>query len=490
MMFTIKKWLKSAATVTTLLMVGLVVPMALAPAAEAASDGVRINSGGTSQTSRSLILPLNKAAIVELPRDAADVLIAQPTMVEAVVRSPRRVYILGMEVGQTNAFFFDSKGREILNLEIRIERDLDDLSEIYTRILPNARLQVEAVNDNIILRGVVANNSEAKQAFDIASSYVGDPLLVMNMLTIRERGQVMLKVRIVEMQRRLIKQLGIDSSGTAVIDNNVFDLAIDNSFAVNGSSLGGLNAAARLAANGNLRRMDLNFEAFEQMGLVRVLAEPNITAVSGEPASFLAGGEFPVPTASGLGTTTIDFKRYGVGLGFTPVVLSKGRINLKIKTEVSDLSATTGVTVGGFIRTNPDTGEQERVEGFTVPGLNIRTAETTVELPSGGSLAMAGLLQENIQSAVEGLPGLKDVAVLGQLFRSNDFLRNETELVIIVTPYLVEPTHLSNLSAPDDGFKSASDAEMVLLGKLESNNGMRPQSTDRNLQGPLGFIID
>ena len=275
-----------------------------------------------------------------------------------------------------------------------------------------------------------------------------------------------------------------------MIDNNVFDLAIDNSFAVNGSSLGGLNAAARLAANGNLRRLDLNFDAFEQMGLVRVLAEPNITAVSGEPASFLAGGEFPVPAASGLGTTSIEFKKYGVGLGFTPVVLSKGRINLKIKTEVSDLSATTGVTIGGFIRTNPDTGEQERVEGFTVPGLNVRTAETTVELPSGGSLAMAGLLQENIQSAVEGLPGLKDVAVLGQLFRSNDFLRNETELVIIVTPYLVEPTHMSNLSSPDDGFKSASDAEMVLLGKLESNNGMRPQSTDRNLQGPLGFIID
>ncbi len=490
MMFTIKKWQKSAAILTALLMAGLVAPVALAPSAAAASDGVRIDTGGTNQTSRSLVLPLNKMAVVELPRDVSDVVVAQPDKVEAVVRSPRKIYIIGMEVGQTNAFFFDNKGREILNLEIRVERDLDALSEVYSRILPNARLQVEAVNDNIILRGVVANNSEAQQAFDIAVRYVGDPLLVMNMLTIRERGQVMLKVRIVEMQRRLIKQLGIDSNGTAVIDNNVFDLAIDNSFAVNGRSLGGLNADVGLAANGNLRRLDLNFDAFEQMGLVRVLAEPNITAVSGEPASFLAGGEFPVPAASGLGTTSIEFKKYGVGLGFTPVVLSKGRINLKIKTEVSDLSATTGVTIGGFIRTNPDTGEQERVEGFTVPGLNVRTAETTVELPSGGSLAMAGLLQENIQSAVEGLPGLKDVAVLGQLFRSNDFLRNETELVIIVTPYLVEPTHMSNLSSPDDGFKSASDAEMVLLGKLESNNGMRPQSTDRNLQGPLGFIID
>ncbi len=488
-MFMKQNWQKSFAKAMAGLCAGIASLLMVAPGAMA-QDGVRIDTGGNSQTSRSLILPLNKAAIIELPRDAADVLISKPEMVEAVVRSKRRVYILGMEVGQTNAFFFDDKGRQILNLEIRVERDLDALAELYTRLLPDARLTVEAVNNNVILQGVVNSNSEAKIAQDIAGRFVGDESLVMNMVTVREQGQVMLKVRIVEMQRQLIKQLGIDTNGTVALNNDVFDFAANSTFAVAGNSLGGLNTTANFGSSGNLRQLKLNFDAFEQMGLVRILAEPNITAVSGESASFLAGGQFPVPSASGLGTTSVEFKKYGVALGFTPVVLSKGRINLKIKTEVSDLSVATGVTIGGTVVTDPNTGEVTQVAGFSVPGLTVRSAETTVELPSGGSLAMAGLLQENIQTAIDGVPALKDVPVLGQLFRSNDFERNETELVIIVTPYLVGPTRMSKLASPDDGFKPASDAESVLLGKLESNNGVRSNNTERQLKGPMGFIID
>ena len=455
-----------------------------------AQDGIRIDTGGTSDTSRSLLLPLNKAAVVELPRGAADVLISNPTLVEAVVRNPRKVYILGMAVGETNAFFFDAQGRQILNLEIRIERDLDVLSELYTRLIPEGRIEVEAVNDNILLRGTVNSNAEAKMAQDIASRFVGDETLVMNMVSIRDQGQVMLKVRIVEMQRRLIKQLGIDTSGTATVDNSVIELAANNSFAISGNALGGLNAEIGIGSVGNLRDLSFSFDAFEQAGLVRVLAEPNITAVSGESASFLAGGEFPIPVAGSFGSQSVEFREYGVVLGFTPVVLSKGRISLDVQTEVSEVTSVGGVTLGGTVFTDDATGETIRTEGFNVPGLAIRRAETTVELPSGGSLAIAGLLQENIQSAVDGVPALKDVAVLGQLFRSNEFQRDETELVIIVTPYLVNSTHISNLTEPDDGWKPASDAENVLLGKLETSNGVSSQSNQRNLQGPMGFIID
>ena len=459
--------------------------------ANAASREVKIDIGGESAVSKSVILPLNKAAIVELPKAAADVLVSQPGVVNAVVRSPRRVYLLGLQTGQTNAFFFDARGRQILNLEIQVERDTDLLRDLVQRLMPEARVQIEVVNDNLILRGAVNSSAEAVNIHDLAGRFVGDNEKVLNLLSIRQPDQVMLRVRIVEMQRSVIKQLGVDSDGLLQLDNMAVGFAAQNPFGVAGTSLGGLTSIVDTDGIGDVTDLDFRVNALEQTGLVRILAEPNLTAISGESANFLAGGEFPVPVGQDNGRVSIEFKEFGIGLGFTPIVLTKGRINLKIATEVSELTNENSFVIAGATIVDPDTNETVTTAGLQVPGLAVRRANTTVELPSGGSLVMAGLLQEDLRQTINGIPGLKDTPVLGQLFRSRDYQNNESELVIIVTPYLVNGSHNSKLSTPNDGFAVASDTEAVLLGKLVSTYGLSSTSSEQSsLEGPMGFILD
>ena len=455
--------------------------------AQSGSQPVRISSGGDSAVSKSIVLPLNKAAIVELPEPSADVLISQPSVVDAVIRTPRRVYLLGQAIGQTNAFFFDARGRQILNLEIRVERDVDALSQIIRRVMPDSRVEVEALADNIVLRGVVQSASTATDAVALAKKFIGDDTKVVNMISIRDRDQVMLKVRIVEMQRQLLKQLGVATNGSIPVDASTFTFGSATSILTNGGlTLGG----TRPNPGGTLQNVSASLDAFESNGLVRTLAEPNITAVSGESARFLAGGEFPVPVGQDDGVISIEFKEFGVGLGFQPVVLSKGRINLKISTEVSEITTENSFFVPGAT-TVDDEGNLISTAGLSIPGLNVRRANTVVELPSGGSLVMAGLLQEDMRSTIEGVPGVKDVPVLGQLFRSREYTNNETELVIIVTPYLVNPTHESNLTDPAEGFAPASDAEAILFGRLVAAYGLAGTGVNEaSLQGPMGFILD
>ena len=488
-------------------------------AAPVNAASVRIDTGGDSKVSQSIILPLNKAAIVELPKAASDVLVSQPSIVDAVVRSPRRVYLLGLSVGQTNAFFFDGQGRQILNLEIQVERDLDALTDLYSRLMPNTRITAEAINDTIILRGMVDNSVEAINAAEIAGRFIGDNEKVISMVSIRDREQVMLKVRIVEMSRSVLKQLGVDTSGVATLSNATLNLAA-NTLATGGSGGGFSGTARRLFGQNDASSLDFSFQALERVGLVRTLAEPNLTAISGEAASFLAGGEFPIPVAQDDDVTTIEFKEFGVGLGFTPVVLNKGRINLKISTEVSELTSENGFSISSgttttvtpsdeeeFVLIDQDgDGTMEFVEnpnfsgddvttistpGLVIPGLAVRRAKTTVELPSGGSLVMAGLLQEDMRRTINGIPGLKDTPVLGQLFRSRDYQSDESELVIIVTPYLVDPTHKDQLTDPAKGFVPASDLQTIFLGRMASAYGLHDRNVeDKTLQGPLGFILD
>ncbi len=461
---------------------GLVSPAS----AQRGSQPVRIDVGGESAVSKSIILPLNKAAIVELPQAAADVLVSQPSVVDAVVRSPRRVFLLGLATGQTNAFFFDAQGRQILNLEIVVERDMDALAELFSRVMPDSRIQVEAVNDNVVLRGIVQSASEAANASDLAGRFVGNPENVINMISVRDPEQVMLKVRVVEMQRQLLKQLGVSSTGTFQLSDAAVTLASANGVA----TTGGLGLTSRKLNTGDLEILDTSLQAFESNGLIRILAEPNLTAISGEPARFLAGGEFPVPVGQDDGVISIEFKEFGVGLGFTPLVLSKGRINLKISTEVSEITTENAFFVPGST-TVDDQGNLTTTAGLSIPGLSVRRANTVVELPSGGSMVMAGLLQEDMRSTIEGIPGMKDVPVLGQLFRSRNYANNETELVIIVTPYLVKSTHESNLADPSEGFVPASDADSILFGKLVSTYGLAGAGVrEASLQGPMGFILD
>lgn len=455
-------------------------------AAQRGIDTVRIDTGGESEVSKSIVLPLDKAAIVELPYAAADVLVSKPTVVDAVVRSPRRVYLLGLTTGQTNAFFFDSRGRQILNLEIRVERDMDALAEVMRRVMPESRIEVDSLNDNIILRGVVQSAAEAANAQSLAARFVDDKEKVVNLLSIRDPAQVMLKVRIVEMQRQILKQLGLNTQGSIVLSDAAFTFASANPIA----TTGGAALSGTKINTGDLQRIDASLQAFESTGLVRILAEPNLTAVSGESAKFLAGGEFPVPVGQDDGVITIEFKEFGVGLGFTPLVLSKGRINLDISTEVSEVTTENSFFVPGATTVDGD-GNLITTAGLSIPGLSVRRANTTVELPSGGSLVMAGLLQEDMRATIEGVPGVKDVPVLGQLFRSRNYQNNETELVIIVTPYLVESTHESKLLDPSDGMVPASDAESILLGRLISTYGLAGAGVkESSLQGPMGFILD
>lgn len=473
------------------LLLSVVAGLILMPLSALAQSGVQINQGHDSNTSRSLLLPLSKAAIVELPTPAADILVADPSKVDAIIRTPKRVYILGLEVGQTNAFFFDNRGRQILNLEITVDRDMAALENLLAKVLPDTRIAAESVNENVILRGNVNSASDASRAQEIAERFVGSEELVMNMLSIRERNQVMLKVRVVEMQRRLVKQLGINANGFAALDDAAVNFGWLNSFGNSGTSLGGLSTDIATAGFGDITDLDLSLDAFEANGLVKILAEPTLTTVSGEGASFLAGGEFPIPVNTEDNVISVQFKEFGVSLGFRPVVLSKGRINMQIKTEVSEISQASGFALNSSTVVDPDTGETQTFSGLVIPGLNVRRVETTAEIPSGGSMAIAGLLQENIQSALEGVPHLKDVAVLGQLFSSKEFLNEETELVIIVTPYLVEPTTNDKLATPADGFVQPSDAQSLITNKLEVAYGMRADGVDsRTVMGPIGFILD
>lgn len=449
----------------------------------------QVQFGGASAQSRQIILPLGKAAIVELPRNAADILVSDPGVVEAVIRTPRRIYVLGKAAGQTNAFFFDAANDQILNLEIRVEQDAGAISELIGRLLPDARVKVESLNGNVILHGTVDSAVEAQRAEDIATRLAGRDKVV-SMVTVREPGQVMLRVRVVEMQRRLIRQLGIDLNGVARLDDAAVEFAVRNSFAVSGAALGGLNGEIATRGFESIQNLDFAFDVFEQNGLVKTLAEPNITAISGQTGSFLAGGEFPVPESNAQGTPSVSFKEFGVQLEFRPNVYSKGRIQINMKTEVSELSPTNGLSIGAREEI-ADNGEIIQLDGFVVPGVTTRSASTTVELPSGGSIAIAGLLQENITDFVDGVPGLKETPVLGSLFRSQEFLSSQTELVIIATPYLVEPTTLAQLTDPARGHISPTPVQSILLGQLEAAYGVKGQGVgEARLEGPLGFILD
>jgi pilus assembly protein CpaC len=467
------------------------------PAAQPeATQTLRIRPGGSGPQSHQLHLPLNKAAVVELPEDARDVLVSNPEIVDAVVRTPRRVFIVGMKVGQSNAFFFTAGGKQLLNLEIRVERDMNALEGLIERSVKGADVKVESVNDRVVLLGSVRSPTDAEAARQIAIRYVTEPDkplkmdAVVNRLGIRGSDQVMVRVRVAEMQRAVSKQLGIDFTAGFNAGGDVpITLSSVNPFSLLGKAL----STTQFFRFGNVlsgSSVEATLRALERTGIIRTLAEPNLTAISGESAKFLAGGEFPVPVSRDRdGNVQIEFKPFGVGLGFTPVVLSEGRISLKISTEVSEITGENSfVSQGGeFLDEN---GNRVIIAGVTIPGLRVRRAETTVELPSGGSLVMAGLLQESLKQNIDGIPGLKNLPILGALFQSRDFQAGETELVVIVTPYLVDPTAPQNFASPTDGFAPPTDAETVLLSRLNAVYGAkgRPQ-VHGELKGPIGFIV-
>ena len=432
---------------------------------------------GSDLNSRFIPLGVGKSVVIDLPRDIKDVLIADPKIANAVIRSARRAFIIGAAVGQTNIFFFDADGRQIGGFEVAVKRDLNGIRNAVRQALPASDVQVEAIGDGVLLTGNVATPAEAQIAFDIASRLLGvgtNPITqegskVVNAITVHGHDQVMLKITVAEMQRTVIKQLGIDLNGTFGVGPAVVNFNNVNPFSTHGGPIVDTNTVA-----GTFKSVTATLRAMEQAGVVHTLAEPTLTAVSGESASFLAGGEFPIPPPPVLPGAALPppaFKAFGVALNFTPVVLSEGRISLNVKTEVSEIDPT--LTVSG------------------VPGVKTRRAETTLEVPSGGSLAMAGMIQEQSKQTINGFPGLLQLPVLGALFKSRDYLNSQTELVILVTPYVVRAVAQKNLSRPDDGFADASDPATILLGNLNRIYGV-PGNADpkRTYRGTYGFILD
>ena len=454
----------------------LVIATGLAPSAPVLAAEARVpvlKVAASEGTSRFIPLGIGKSVAIDLPADIKDVLVADPKIANAVIRSSRRVYMIGVTVGQTNIFFFDADGKQIAGFDIAVTRDLNGVRAALKQMMPDADIRIEGVGDGVMLSGSSASAAESQQAYDLASRLVGDGTKVVNGIAVRGRDQVMLKVTIAEVQRQVIKQLGVDLNGTFNYGAAVVNFNNTNPFPINGTPNSGIPNIG-----GTFKSVTANLRAMEQSGVIRILAEPNLTAISGETANFLAGGSFPYPTppTTAGGAPGFAFQNFGVGLVFTPVVLSEGRISLKVSTEVSELSPENSVTMAGT----------------TVPGLRVRRAETTVEIPSGGSLALAGMIQEETKQTISGFPGLMQLPVLGSLFKSRDYRNNQTELMVLVTPYIVRAVAQKQLSRPDDGFADPNDQSTVLLGRLNRIYGAAGKTAPppSEYRGKYGFILD
>ncbi|HXI05715.1 MAG: type II and III secretion system protein family protein [Bradyrhizobium sp.] len=437
---------------------------------------------------RFLSLGIGKSVVIDLPRDVKDVLVADPKIANAVVRSAQRAYIIGAAVGQTNIVFFDSAGQQIAAYDIAVKRDLNGVRAALKQILPNSDIQIDGLGDGVVLSGTAASPIEAQQAGDLAAKLAGGQDKVVNSIAVRGRDQVMLKVTVAEVARTIIKQLGIDLSGSFNYGTSVVSFNNANPFTAYGRALVAGNTITGAVGNGP--NVTATIRAMESAGVVRTLAEPNLTAISGESATFIAGGEFPIPAGyscdptTRVCTTQISFKKFGISLNFTPIVMTEGRISLRVMTEVSELSNENSLTLSQAV--GPTS-----TNNVTIPSIKTRRAESTLEIPSGGSMAMAGLIADQTKQAVNGLPGLTQLPILGSLFRSRDFVNNQTELMVLVTPYVVRAVAQKDLSRPDDGFSNASDPQADLIGSINRIYGVPGRvEPARNYRGTYGFITD
>ncbi|CAN1722646.1 pilus assembly protein CpaC [Hyphomicrobium sp. 1Nfss2.1] len=530
------------------------------PAARGQTGGdsvLRIPANAAFPLTKRLDLGIGRSVVVQFPVPLKDVLVSDPKVLDAVVQSSDRVFLIAKGTGQTNAFFFDEYGQQILTLDVAIGADLSALDQLLGRLIPGSNVHSEIAGRAIVLTGTVRTPIDSDRAAQIAAQFaqanaqVGSIINssapsastsstttsnttiggsyqsattdagggsnsdaadvygskpIINLISVEAEEQVMLRVSVAEVQRTILKQFGINvgalvNSGnftTAVLSANGLPLTAATlgtlptagigsegalagamSFFNSGPSYGsdltafGNSGVATMWQSGN-QAVGGALRALERDGLVKTLAEPNLTAVSGEPAKFLAGGEYPVPVVDSLGQVSVSYKEYGIGLAFTPVVLSEGRISLKIESEVSELTLQGAVVLSNI----------------QIPALKKRSAKSTVELPSGGSIAIAGLLSEDTRQNIDGFPGLKDLPILGTLFRSRDYQRDETELVVIVTPYLVRPVARQELARPLDGLADPTDRKANFLGHINRIYGAGRPAPVGDLKGDYGFIVE
>jgi pilus assembly protein CpaC len=429
----------------------------------------------SAKPAETLTLSKGTGTLVRLSEPMSDVFVANDTIADVQVRSSTQLYVFGKGAGETTVYATSKGGRVVYAANVRVGNNLSSVGEMLHVAMPDSSIQATPMNNLVLLTGTVANPDDVAEATRLAQAYVGDGTQVVTRIRSATPLQVLLKVRIAEINRSMLKKVGVNllnrdsgrtlfnigqgSPGTIKVAPGTIDASgnitgsIDPSGALPGQSVVTFNniiGGTTLGLFGHIFGTDLlgTLDLMQNDGFVTTLAEPTLTALSGETASFLAGGEFPIPVSQAIGAVTIEYKQYGVGLAFTPIVLGDGRISMRVRPEVSELSDAGSVKLNGFI----------------VPALTTRRAETTVELGSGQSFMLAGLLQNRNNNSISKAPFLGDLPILGALFRSTSYQRNETELVIIVTPYLVRPVS-SQLAVPTQGYRAPTDGQMILGGQ-------------------------
>ncbi len=420
-----------------------------------------------------LIVPVHQSTVLKLDVPFAELLVGNPEIADVLALTDKTIYVLGKTLGTTSLTIYGRDKKLIAIADLVVSHDIAGLKRRFHDLMPKEHIEVRPANGSIILSGPVSSSGSLARALAVAEQFA--PGKVTNLLSVRGSQQVMLSVRFAEVSRDVSKELGL---------NTTFTGGSKISVTTGDALLTGLISSTAFAT-GTLGpymfgkfALDVLFDALERKGVVKTLAEPNLIALSGDTASFLAGGEFPVPVArdtkDGGATITVEFKEFGVSLSFTPTVLDDGLINLVVAPEVSKIDTTNSVTL----------------TGFDIPGLSTRRVRTTVELRDGQSFAIAGLIQSDFQDTIRQFPGLGDVPIIGGLLRSTDFQRNETELVIIVTPHLVKPAPAGSLKTPADNFKPPSDIDHLLFGRTEApDSGRSPDGGARklNVQGAGGI---
>ncbi len=430
---------------------------------------------------RTISITVSTGVTVRLPQPAATLFVAEPAIADVQTPSSSVVFVFGKKAGRTTLFGLDEAGKSIIEYRVVVTQPIEDLRNLLRSELGGGNVSATYTPNGLVLSGVVAAPEMVEAAKSIASQFLGEGGVVVNRLKVSGKAQVNLRVRVAEVGRNVTKELGLNWS--AIGDIGSFSIGLATGRDVVGASGNVLRAAAGGSLFGSFNNRNANIvaviDALASDGLVRILAEPNLTAVSGEPASFLAGGEFPIPVSQGEDRVTVEYRRFGVSLEFVPTVLNENLISIRVRPEVSELSSQGAVTLNSI----------------SVPALSTRRAETTVELGSGQSFAIAGLIRNNFSTAVDSIPGLGDLPVLGALFRSSRFQRNETELVIIVTPYIVVPTASARVpQTAAELIGPPSDLERILYNKLARSRDGRPPAAQVSkpirLKGDNGFILD
>ena len=422
-----------------------------------------------AKPAETLNLSKGTGTLVRLSEPMSDVFVANDTIADVQVRSSTQLYVFGKGSGETTVYATSKGGRVVYAANVRVGNNISSVSEMLHLAMPDASIQATPMNNLVLLTGTVANPDDVAEAQRLTQAYVGTDTQVVSRLKSATPLQVMLKVRIAEINRSMLKKVGVNLLNRDVGTGSLFGIGRGNPGTINvatgavdpitgiaqktvtGVTFNNLVGGTTLGLFGHIFGTDLlgTLDLMQNDGFVTTLAEPTLTALSGETASFLAGGEFPIPVSQALGSVTIEYKQYGVGLAFTPIVLNDGRISMRVRPEVSELNDAGSVKLNGFV----------------VPALTTRRAETTVELGSGQSFMIAGLLQNRNNNSIEKAPFLGDIPILGALFRSTSYQRNETELVIIVTPYLVRPVS-GQLAVPTQGYRAPTDLQSVIGGQV------------------------